>query len=406
MPRPQRIIAVDRLRGLVMILMTLDHADAAFSAGHLMTDSANFAFGQPLPGGQFFTRWLTHLCAPTFLFLAGVSVVLSSARSAEKGTTPGAIDRHLALRGLLIALLDPLVMTFAFGVWWLAPGGGHPVLLQVLYAIGIGLLLSPLLRRLPSLALLVISAAILVANEWVFPANLMNWTTQPPTAPPLWLSLTLTGGIHPRLIENYGLMVMYPALPWVAVMMFGIVFGRVLQNHGARRAARVALLFGLSGLALFALVRGLNSWGNTGLPRTDGSWQQWLRCSKYPPGISYLAMELGLMGLILAALLTRDAARSATPDDAPPSEPVRDPVSILGKTALLYYLLHIPLLNAASLLIWWARHPGDSPSAFAPEFGLGTTWLAAALGVVALYPVCWWYGRYKRRHKNLLTRYL
>src|SRR2546423_13759813 len=125
-----RLAPIDQMRGLVMVLMALDHSSEAFNAGRLFTD-ATFLYqsGTPLPAAQFMTRWITHLCAPTFVFLAGASLALSIERRRALGERPADVDRFVATRGIFIAALDPLWMSWVF-----APG--H-VLLQVLYAIGV-----------------------------------------------------------------------------------------------------------------------------------------------------------------------------------------------------------------------------------------------------------------------------
>ena len=156
-----------------MVLMTIDHADAPLNAGHYGANGAHFAFMSASPDpASFATRTLTHLCAPTFLFLAGVSVVLSAASARRRGESELAIDRHLSLRGLILIALDPLVLTFTFGLWFIF-GGDKPFLLQVLYAIGVALLFSPVLRRLPSVVL-VLGAFALMAIPTTISALLLS----------------------------------------------------------------------------------------------------------------------------------------------------------------------------------------------------------------------------------------
>src|SRR5262245_32473386 len=150
----ERLVAIDWLRGFVMMVMAVDHASVIFNAGRTALDSPYpiDAFFEPpwtpgsaLPAAQFFTRWITHLCAPTFLFLSGTSLALSTAGRAARGVAPLAIDRHLVARGLVLIALDVVWLS-------LGPSGqaGHYVLvLQVLYAIGISLCAMALLRRLP-----------------------------------------------------------------------------------------------------------------------------------------------------------------------------------------------------------------------------------------------------------------
>src|SRR5690349_20956383 len=154
--KPSRVRAIDWLRGLVMLLMTVDHAGHWLDAHHLFGDMATAPM-TPLPPGEFLTRWITHLCAPTFVFLAGAALALSVTRRRALGDDERTIDRFIASRGLFIAALDPLWMSWVF-----APG--H-VLLQVLYAIGFGLVAMVPLRRLPDGLVLATGLALVVGGE-------------------------------------------------------------------------------------------------------------------------------------------------------------------------------------------------------------------------------------------------
>src|SRR5215470_7249340 len=137
-----RLLPVDWLRGLVMVLMTVDHSSAAFNSGRLFGDSAKtWVPGTALPVAQFFTHWMTHLCAPTFLFLAGFSLYISVRRRRADGVPEGDITRFILVRGLVIALLDPLWMVFVHR---------GELVLQVLYAIGVAMMAMAFLRRLPA----------------------------------------------------------------------------------------------------------------------------------------------------------------------------------------------------------------------------------------------------------------
>jgi len=348
-----------------MVLMAVDHASGVFNAGRLMTDGiALYTPGSPLPTVQFLTRWITHLCAPTFIFLAGTALALSVARRREAGDTEPAIDRFLVARGVFIALLDPLWMSWVF-----APG---QVLLQVLYAIGASLVAMALLRRVPDRWLLLGAIVILVGGEALTGlALVLNGGN--PTLP---VALLLTGGQFGRLI------VAYPVVPWLAMMVLGWCFGRTLTRTTPEAAARVVAIAGAAALALFAIVRTSNGYGNMRLLRENGSLVQWLHVSKYPPALSYTALELGLMAILLATLLR-----------------VRRPgpgaLLVLGQTALFFYLLHVHLLVAAATALGLA-HRG----------GLAATYAAAVAVLLVLYRPCVSYGRYKRAHPDGWARYV
>lgn len=352
----RRVPQLDWLRGLVMVLMTLDHASATFNAGRLASDSA-FLYhpGTPLPAAQFLTRWVTHVCAPAFVFLAGAALALSLAKRIPS-------DRFILTRGLLIAALDPIWMSPVF-----APGHA---LLQVLYVIGGGFILMVPLRRLSDRTLLVVALILLAGGEALAGAALAL-AGGSPTLP---VALLLTGG-------DFGwLIVAYPLLPWLAIMLLGWCFGRYLITADQARAARVLVVAGLGALALFVLVRGLDGYGNMRLLRDDGSFVQWLHVSKYPPSLSYVSLELGLVVLTLGLLLRH---------------PVGGPLVVLGQSALFFYLLHVHLLTLGAWLLG-LLHRG----------GLAASYMATVVALALLYPLCDRYRRYKQAHPDGWSRYV
>jgi uncharacterized membrane protein len=369
-----RLVALDWLRGLVMLLMAVDHASGEFNAGRLVTDST-FLYkpGTFLPAAQFLTRFITHLCAPTFVFLAGVSLAFSLARRTERGDSALSIDRYLLVRGLIIVAAE-LVPSY----FWM-PRGHY--LLQVLYAIGSAYLFMIPLRRLPVRVAVSLAVGVALGAEAVIGAA--GWG---PAAKTPWLaSLLLSGG------SRGWLFVAYPTLPWLAIMLLGWGFGHALRKRPSAQQLRPRelLLAGAGALAVFGVVRAVNSYGNLGLLREDGSLVQWLHVSKYPPSVSYVALELGLMLLVLAA-----AAQLASVEGSARSRHY-DPLVVFGQTPMFFYLLHIPLLALAAQALG-VEH----------QLGLGATFGFAALTGLVLFPACSWYRRYRAAHPASFTRYL
>jgi uncharacterized membrane protein len=364
----RRVVAIDWMRGLVMVLMAVDHSSGEFNAGRLVTDGAfMYRAGTPLPTAQFLTRFAAHLCAPSFVFLAGTSLALSLARRSTE--SPSTVDRHLLLRGLTIAGFELWVSLF-----WMPPGR---FLFQVLYAIGTSYLFMIPLRRLPSAALLAIASSIVVFGEAFIVAR--GWDPAGPA--PLAASLLLVPGSLGRVI------VAYPTLHWLAMMLFGFVFGRHVAARPDPRRVRLELaLGGVVLLVLFGVVRGLNGYGNMSLLRESGALVQWLHVSKYPPSLSYDLLEFGIMSLVLAALYVAEA-RTTPADDGL--------LLVLGRTPMFFYLLHIPLLVLTAHALGVAH-----------ALGLGATYGFAALVIGALYPACRVYRRYKEAHPDGWTRYL
>jgi uncharacterized membrane protein len=365
-----RLTALDWMRGLVMVLMAIDHSSDAFNGGRLFTDSVSmWHAGAPLPAAQFLTRWITHICAPTFLFLAGTSLAFTVSRQVASGDRPAAIDRYIFVRGAIIAAFELWVSFFV-----MPPG---KFVFQVLYGIGSAYVLMVPLRRLPDrvapfVALFLIATSELMVG-FAMKAGLASW---------LPVSLLLTGGPHGRLI------IAYPTLHWLAILLLGWSWGRRLVTAPAARttAARDLTRAGVAALVLFVVLRALNSYGNMRLLRDSWAPLQWLHVSKYPPSVTYDALELGLMALILAAMFRLAATRTPRPNSL---------LMVLGQTPMFFYLLHFPLLIQSARLLGIEK-----------KYGVGAAFLGAATVVAVLYPVCRWYRGYKAAHRTGWARYV
>jgi uncharacterized membrane protein len=366
-----RLIAIDWMRGLVMVLMALDHTSMIYNPGRLALDSAaTYAPGTPLPEAQFFTRWITHLCAPTFVFLAGTVMALSYRQRVARGQSEGSIDRDLIIRGLIIAAYDlvlgPLIT-------------GEKVVLQVMFAIGTSMVAMAWLRRLSANALL--AAGVL----WFLAGEVLTALVWDPAGgnPPLVLAVLMA------VYRSENLIVIYPVLPWLTVMMLGWAFGGYLavaiQTPG-RSPERSVLILGVTLLFVFIAVRYLNGYGNLFLLREDFSWVQWLHVSKYPPSLSFVTLELGLMCLFLGVFMVIGKRVSPWSDN---------PFLVFGQTALFFYFIHIPVLVL----------PGVTFDLF-DAGSLAWAYGGAALGLVVLYPLCRWYRGYKSKRAGSWVRYV
>lgn len=383
-----RIHSIDIARGAVMVLMAVDHVRVY----------SGLPPGGPTPG-IFFTRWITHFCAPAFVFLAGSSAFLHGAKLADRA----ALSRFLLVRGLWLVLLELTVIRLA---WTFNLAFGEYLLAGVIWVLGWSMVVLAGLIWLPLPA---VAAFGLVT---VFGHNLVGTLLGPPPAPGeagslgwLWQLLYRDGGI---MLGTDGplLVVLYVLVPWVGVMALGYVFGTVLRWEPARRD-RACRLLGAGAIALFLLLRGTNLYGD---PTPWGGGQMppllsFLNTAKYPASLLFLLMTLGPVILVLPWL---EHARGW----------LVGVLTTFGQVPLFYYLLHIPLIHAVALLLTRFQMPEAVPWHFAnhpmmmPEPPPGYTWsltqlyLVTLLVVALLYPACRWFARLKRERKGTILSYL
>ena len=373
-----RLPEIDRLRGLIMVLMALDHMRDFFDADAMRFSPTDLTRTYPF---LFFTRFVTHFCAPNFALLAGVGAYLYGARPAD----PRRLSLFLASRGLWLIFLDVFLISPAW-----APGSGR-VELGTLYAIGCGLLALAVLSRLPARIVLAIGAAIVLAHnllDGIHAESLGAW------AP--WWRLSHEPGPLPLGVPGE---VLYPALPWIGVVAVGYGIGPLFQQPAMRRD-QVLRALGLTALAAFVALRSLNLYGDPRgwTPQQDTVFTllSFLNVTKYPPSLLYLLVTLGAAALLLPALERVSGRIGAT-------------LVTFGRTPLFFYVLHLYLGigGAAALALARGSTLADlaaylQAGAPQPEFGVGLAgaYVAWVLVVVALYPLCRWFGELKRRRKH------
>jgi len=370
--KSKRIAAIDWMRGFVMIVMVLDHVSMAYNKGHISADSAaSYVIGSPLPALEFFTRWISHICAPVFVFLAGTALAISVERKLSRGFDSKAIDKDILIRGAFIALLDPTITSFFSG----------KLIFQVLYAIGIAMMCMAFFRRLSSTQLIIIALAWILGGELV--------TAQ------FWFA----GGqeqsiIVALLIGKYSsadLSISYAVVPWLSVMILGWVFGRYILNYGDGKVtvspAQLLFRLGFSALAAFVAIRYFNDYGNMFLLKEDNTWQQWLHVSKYPPSTSFIMLELGLMAVILASMIKIEERIGVRPNGV---------LLVFGQTSMIFYLVHRIFLTGT------ATYGGLNDFT-----NLTNTYIITGILLVLLYPFCLWYRGFKAKHpESLWLKYL
>lgn len=379
--RAQRLLALDQMRGIVMLLMTIDHASDMLNSARFVTDASwIWKPGSPIPVAQFLVRWITHLCAPTFVFLAGVGVALSTQKRRARGEADATISRSLAGRGLFIALLDP---------FWMSPVmmEGRGVLFQVLFAIGLSMMLLAVLRHIAARWLLAAGIVMCIASECG--VNALRALDQSE-----WSAMILTSGMFPmQLGPLKSFVIGYPILPWLAIMLLGYGCASWLARDDRDGSVGRGLLFaGLGLLVVFAVVRALNGYGNMGLLRDNIELVQWLHVSKYPPSLTYVTLELGCMALCLSALYALNRRYELQGSALP--RPLAA-LTTLGQAALFFYVLHLHLI-AALTFAFGVHRKGE----------ILATLAGAALCVLILSVPVARYQRYKSAHPNGWARFL
>jgi uncharacterized membrane protein len=382
-----RIASVDALRGLVVILMAVDHV-RVYS-------------GIPAGGptiGVFFTRWITHFVAPTFVFLAGTAAFLHGRKLGDRGR----LARFLVSRGLWLVLLEFTVIRFA---WTFNFDVAHYMLAGVIWVIGWSMVILAALVYLPVPAIAGFALAIIAGH------NIMDIVARPHLDAIRESSLNWAWSLGYFAFEVGGsepLIVLYSLVPWVAVMAAGYAFGTVFALDAARRR-RICLGLGASAVVLFLVLRGLNGYGD---PR---QWQladsgvatvlSFLNTSKYPASFVFLLMTLGPALLVLPWF---EGAHSGL---------VRV-LQVFGRVPMFYYLLHIPLIHLLAVVVSLVRHGsvsrwlfenhpmGNGPPPPGYMWPLWLLYLVTGVAVLLLYPACRWFGRVKKESGRRWLSYI
>lgn len=369
----RRLPEIDRLRGLVMVLMALDHMRDFFDADAMRFSPTDLTRTYPL---LFFTRFITHFCAPNFALLAGVGACLYGARIND----PAALFRFLAARGLWLIFLDAVVVS---PVW----GGPGRINLSALWGIGCGLLILAPLSLLGARVALAAGLAIIAGHNLLDGVSAGSFGDFAP-----WWRLLHEQGALPFDIPGR---VSYPALAWIGVVALGYGIGPVFVWPPIVRD-RVVYAGAAAALALFVLLRTVNGYGDPSpwSPQRDPLFtlMSFLNVSKYPPSLLYLLVTLGGAMAILP-LLRRMSGRIA------------NALALFGRTPLFFYVLHLYLgIGAAAALAFMRGYRLSDIAEFIkngppPDFGAGLAgaWLAWLAVLIALYPLCRWFDALKSR---------
>lgn len=386
--------AIDLLRGVVMVVMALDHVRDFFSS---FAADPTAALDTTTPG-LFVTRWITHFCAPVFVFLAGTSAFLAGTRR-----TRPQLARFLATRGLWLMICEVTLVRLG----WLFMPDFQIVVFQVIWTLGVSMIVLAVLVMLPlkPAHIGIFGLALILGHDALDGVRATDFGSA------RWLWVVL----HERAVLSLGqgriINVIYPLVPWPGVMAAGYAFGQLYAWPPERRR-RFLVRLGVALTVAFVAVRAVNIYGDphpwTAQRSSLYTFFSFLACSKYPPSLCYLLMTLGPAIAFLGLVDGVDAARSRW----------AGPLVIFGRVPFFFYVLHVPLMHGAAVAVgalgWGAAGAAAfghklllPPAAYARYgFSLPVVYLVWVLVVLALYAPCRWFAGVKARSRAAWVSYL
>ncbi len=383
----KRIASIDIARGLVMVIMALDHTRDFLDTWSRTHSPTDLAVTTPL---LFFTRWTTHFCAPAFVFLAGASAAIQLTRS----TDPQKTNRWLLYRGLILIAVEFTIMNFgmSFDLKF------RFLIFEVIGTIGAGMILLSFLSRLPIRWLILITALIFFGHDLLpFPPPMAMSAPNSPLALPILRALAWSPGNF-QAGPNLLILIAYPILPWLGIMLTGFIAARWFERPVPERK-RLFLRTGMIALGLFILLRLINSYGDPGpwSAQKDHLFTvlSFLDVNKYPPSLDFSLLTLGGLFLVLAAFEQRTNSVSRI-------------LLVYGRVPLFYFIIHFYFIHLLLVFVAFAQGYNLTKISFgAFQFGPPVTagslptWCIYPIwfGIVAImYPLCHRYGRYKATH--------
>ncbi|MBB6129050.1 DUF1624 domain-containing protein [Mucilaginibacter lappiensis] len=386
----QRIQSIDVLRGGIMLIMAIDHVRDFFHLSSVSpTDMTNTT------PALFFTRWITHFCAPTFVFLSGISANLAGSRR-----SPGEFSAFLIKRGLWLIFVEVVLITLAIS----ANPFYNFIILQVIWAIGISMIILGLLNRLPVKVIGLIGLLLFFGHNLFDLPGLSNPATDSAATKVLF---TARAAIIP-LGDSHFIFCLYAILPWTSVMLLGYAFGALYRSgYDAILRRRQLRYAGLITLGIFVILRAFNIYGDPSpwavQRNTLFTIMSFLNTTKYPCSLLYLCMTMGVAMLLLSYF-----------------EKIQNKLTgifnVYGKVPFFYYVPHFYIIRILSIifLLAWGYTSKDlitpkSPIWFRPPtfgYSLPVVYLIWLAVIASLYFPCRWFGKYKQTHKQWWLNYL
>jgi len=372
MEQKNRINSIDLLRGIIMIVMALDHTRDFFHVSAFEFDPTDLEKTTP---ALFFTRWITHFCAPAFALLSGVSININLRKRGKPE-----LLKYLLTRGFWLIFLDIVVLRFAFFFNFYY----DLTFLSILWMLGWCMVFMAGVIYLPYRAILAISIVIIIGHDALFGLDFG----------PLWTILFARGFIPPAFISTY------PLIPWLAIMMLGYVIGRMYgDKYDPVLRRRLLVQLGILSVVLFFVLRWVNIYGdpNPWIHSENGTMYtilSFFNASKYPVSFLFTLMTIGPLLILLSWFETLNAKWLA-------------PAQVFGRVPLFYFLAHFFLIHALALIhsIWKTGksiseidfHYPATFGGITPETGVNLFWVYVVwiFVVCVLYPVCVWYDKHK-----------
>ena len=386
----KRIASIDITRGLVMVIMALDHVRDFMHTTSMSHDPTNLQTTTTL---LFMTRWITHLCAPTFVFLSGISAYISF----KKNNNISESRRFLLKRGLWLVILEFTFINFAlwFDIHF------RFMIMEVISAIGLSFIVLALMLRLPSR--IIGGTGLLI----IFCHNLLQAVAIPSAPVAQFFSSILFRPSLMQVSPGFSFFTAYPLIPWLGIMLTGFACGELFELPAEKRN-KIFLKISLAVLSLFVIIRYINIYGD------PAHWSEqksslftlltFINVTKYPPSLLFTLLFLGIAFLVLFV-----------------SEKINNRfteiLSVYGKVPLFYFVIHLFIIHSLLFVMLFIQGTEGKDMLFGafnngrPKTGVGVElpliyliWLSV---VILFYPVCKWYGNYKSEHKeNNLLRYL
>jgi uncharacterized membrane protein len=382
--KSKRVLSIDLLRGSVMIIMALDHVRDYFHGDAFLYSPTDLTRTSVV---LFFTRWITHFCAPAFVFLAGVSAQLYGSVRGRR-----ALSLFLLTRGIWLVFAELFIITL---FWTFNPS--YPVLnFQVIWAIGVSMIALSLLVRLDRRIILAIGITLIAGH------NLLDTIHVTGKGVPafLWATLHQDGDFT---FGRFTLLLHYPVIPWIGIMAIGYSLGSLYASgQDGKRRKKMLLYLGTAAIMLFILLRSLNGYGDSSHWSRQGNASftllSFLNVTKYPPSLLYALMTLGPVLICLSL-------------GEGPLNALKAKISVFGRVPMFYYLAHIPLVHGLAVIgamisgyrasdMILTNRVNRMPGLQGYGFNLLTVYLVWIGVILILYPCCRWFDRYKRAHQS------